>query len=69
MVYVGGTASGVYRSTDGGCHFAAMGAGLEAADVATIVVDPTDPSRVYAGVVGLGVFHWNAEANRRFDVR
>ena len=63
LVYVG-NASGVYRSTDGGRHFAAMGAGLEADDVAAIVVDPTDPSRVYAGVVGLGVFRWNGEANR-----
>jgi hypothetical protein len=41
-----------------------MGTGLEAAEVATIVVDPTEPSRVYAGVVALGVFRWNQEANR-----
>ena len=63
LVYVG-SASGVYRSTDGGRHFAAMGTGLEADDVATIVVDPTDPSRVYAGVISLGVFRWNGETNR-----
>ncbi len=64
VVYVGGNTSGVYRSTDGGRHFAVMGAGLEAADIATIVVDPTDPSRVFAGAVGLGVFRWNQAANR-----
>ena len=63
LVYAG-NASGVYRSTDGGRHFAAMGTGLEADDVATIVVDPTDPSRVYAGVVGRGVFRWNGKTNR-----
>jgi photosystem II stability/assembly factor-like uncharacterized protein len=63
LVYVG-NAAGIYRSTDGGRHFAAMGTGLEADDVATIVVDPTDPRRVYAGVVSLGVFRWNGETNR-----
>lgn len=62
LVYAG-NASGVYRSTDGGGHFSPMGTGLEAADVTTIVVDPTDPSRVYAGVVALGVFRWNEETN------
>ena len=63
VVYAG-NASGMYRSTDSGGHFAAMGTGLEAADVTTIVVDPTDPRRVYAGVVSLGVFRWNGETNQ-----
>jgi hypothetical protein len=62
-VYVGG-GQGVFASTDGGECFQAMSRGLEAAHVATVLVDPTDSAWLYAAVEGQGVFRWNADRHR-----
>lgn len=46
-VLVGSDVAGYFLSTDGGRTFAAKGAGLGGLAVASIVVDPEDPKRVF----------------------
>ena len=51
-----GSASGLYRSTDGGKSFARVdqvaGSGLPAGPTSALVADPKDPNRFYVGVTG-----------------
>src|ERR1700687_2900219 len=48
--------SGIFKSTDGGESFAAISAGLTNLFVTALVIDPKNPSRLYAGTQGGGVF-------------
>ncbi|MEM7587866.1 MAG: hypothetical protein AAF560_31045, partial [Acidobacteriota bacterium] len=48
--------NGVFKSTDGGDQWTACNAGLTALDVRTVVIDPSDPSKLLAGTFGGGVF-------------
>jgi hypothetical protein len=41
-----------------------MNRGLETAQVPTILIDPTDSTKIYAGVVSRGVFQWNEDRRR-----
>ena len=59
------TDAGLYVTTDGGASWSARNEGLPAADVTALAIDPADPTILYAGVAGLGVFrtadggmHW-----------
>lgn len=74
VVFVGtvGNADGLYRSTDGGNSYTAISGlnGLPNGPVTDLLVDPNNPSLVYAGVVGDGVFftddggdNWTATDN------
>src|SRR5206468_7966559 len=47
---------GVVKSTDRGATWQASNAGLPAADVNALALDPTDPATLYAGTSGSGVF-------------
>jgi hypothetical protein len=47
---------GVVKSTDRGATWQASNAGLPAADVNALALDPTDPATLYAGTSGAGVF-------------
>lgn len=60
IVYVGTRGRGVYRSTDGGGTFLPFGKGLEFAKITALLVDPADPAKLYAAVVGQGVWVWHA---------
>jgi len=52
-----GTSGGaVFKSIDGGAHWAEADTGLPHLDVTALVIDPTRPDTVYVGVTGLGVF-------------
>lgn len=51
VVYAGGCNTGLYRSTDGGAHWASSSSGLETGtytQVNTIAVDPATPAVLYA---------------------
>jgi photosystem II stability/assembly factor-like uncharacterized protein len=52
---------GVWSSNDGGRTFQAMNRGLETASIAALVIDPTNPGKVYAGVARHGVYRWAAQ--------
>jgi hypothetical protein len=47
---------GVFKSIDGGTTWQAMNNGLPEGWVYTLVIDPTNPSTVYAGTHSMGVF-------------
>jgi photosystem II stability/assembly factor-like uncharacterized protein len=47
---------GVFKSTDGGASWSALNAGLTNANVSILLIDPRDPSTVYAGTYGGGAF-------------
>ena len=65
-LYVGTPRQGIYRSVDGGSSFEPFGHGLETAAVGSLVVDPANPRRLYAGVtypsgaIEPGIYGWNA---------
>jgi photosystem II stability/assembly factor-like uncharacterized protein len=48
VVYIMGTA--IYRSTDGGTHFAAFWGAPSGADPRYLWIDPTNPKRMFSGV-------------------
>lgn len=50
------TGSGVWRSTDAGATWTPRNLGLPGTLVTALVIDPTDPNVLYAGVDGEGVF-------------
>lgn len=54
VLYAGTTGFGVYKSIDGGLVWGAINAGITSTDVRAIVIDPGNPSRVYAGAVDQG---------------
>jgi hypothetical protein len=62
-MYLGTAEKGVYVSSDGGDTFAPMNRGLETG-VATVLVAPSAPTRLYAGVARRGLFQWNADRSR-----
>ena len=51
-----GTPEGTFESTDGGDTWAPFNAGLTSRDVRSLALDPTAPTRLYAGTQGGGVF-------------
>ncbi len=55
MIYVG-TMNGIFRSDDGGASWIESNNGLTVNYVATIAIDPQNPTRLYAGTDGRGVF-------------
>jgi hypothetical protein len=73
LLYVGTTdhpyhddylAEGVLRSTDGGLTWEKVNDGLSLLNVSALAVDPFEPSRIYAGTGGNGVFTGRAAAAR-----
>ena len=60
VVYAGTSVHGVYRSLDGGAHFAPFNAGLPAVPVATLLADPSAPGTLYAAMPGRGVYRFHA---------
>jgi photosystem II stability/assembly factor-like uncharacterized protein len=51
-----GLDDGVFKSTDGGATWTPVNSGLTTPHVSSLVIDPQDPSRLYAGTIGGGVF-------------
>jgi len=51
-IYAGTNGFGIYKSTDGGASWSAINAGLTNLAVTSIVVDPNNPSTLYAGTRG-----------------
>ncbi|QQS48739.1 MAG: VCBS repeat-containing protein [Acidobacteriota bacterium] len=57
VLYVATLANGVFKSTDGGASWGSSNAGLNNSIVNVVAVDPSDPTRVFAGVTaGQDVF-------------
>ena len=54
IMYAGG--ADVYKSTDGGQHWAAINTGLTNTHVTALALDPQTPTTLYAGTGGSGVF-------------
>jgi photosystem II stability/assembly factor-like uncharacterized protein len=65
----GATFRGAFRSNDGGAHWAKFGNGLEGLSVASMIFDPTNNNRLYAGTQGAGLFRYGPAATRTFEVR
>ncbi len=59
VVYVGTRGRGVYRSADGGATFLPFGKGLELAKITSLLIDPVDSAKLYAAVLGQGVWAWH----------
>jgi photosystem II stability/assembly factor-like uncharacterized protein len=55
-VYAGTESGGVFKTTNGGDTWLAVGAGLPGAGIAALSVHPADPRTVYAGTRGAGLF-------------
>ncbi len=51
-----GTASGLFRSSDGGTGWTPAGSGIGPRTVLSLAIDPHDANFVYAGTAGAGVF-------------
>jgi photosystem II stability/assembly factor-like uncharacterized protein len=51
-----GTASGVFKSTNGGGTWEAANNGLPIKTVVSLAIDPKTPATLYAGEYGYGVF-------------
>ncbi|WP_343034369.1 hypothetical protein, partial [Candidatus Methylobacter favarea] len=47
---------GLFKSTDGGTNWQAINSGLDEFTVSTIVIDPVNPTTLYAGTDSEGVF-------------
>lgn len=57
LVYAG-TGNGVFKSTDSGATWTSFNLGLAHPNVHALVVDPSQPSRLYAGTSGSGVYRY-----------
>ena len=55
-LYVGGPTCGIWKTTDGGAGWTAVGDTLPALSLSALAVDPLTPARVYAVIAGGGVF-------------
>jgi photosystem II stability/assembly factor-like uncharacterized protein len=55
-VYAGTGGNGVWKSTDRGTTWTAIGAGLTNPLVLSMAIDPAQPQTIYAGTAGSGVF-------------
>src|ERR1051325_4394938 len=61
IVYAGTSGGGVYKTTDGGAHWAAINGGLTSIDhILSLTVDPLNPNLVYAG-------NWSGMAYKSTD--
>jgi len=70
VCYVGGAGYGgpaVWRTTDGGASWTAMGDGLPSTLVFGLAFDPTDASVIYAAAEA-GPFRWDPFASRWVDI-
>lgn len=61
-VYVSLSGIGVRRSADGGATWSAVSAGLGAMPLFDLIVDPTNPRRLYAGTATRSVFTYEEPA-------
>ena len=61
-IYAGAPRGGIWKTTDGGGTWAAVGDSLPSLAVAALAVDPATPSRVYALIAGVGVFRSDNDA-------
>ena len=61
--------SGVYRSNDGGAHWAKFGGGLAGIPTNVVIFDPNSSNRLYAGSVGHGAYRYGAAPVRAHSVR
>ncbi|NWF49877.1 MAG: T9SS type A sorting domain-containing protein [Ignavibacteriaceae bacterium] len=59
IVYVGGVAGGVWKTTDGGSNWSALTDFMENLAVCALVMDPANPNILYAGT-GEGFFNLDA---------
>ncbi len=66
IVYGAAYDHGAWRSLDGGETWSAFNEGLEGYSVLTVAVDPSDPSRLYAGTAANGVFVRRSPAHSCF---
>src|SRR5262249_22437090 len=55
ILYVG-TTQGIYQTTDGGQSWSPSGEGVSGQIYSNMVVDPTDPQRLYLGTNGSGLY-------------
>ena len=53
----GGTAGGVFKSTNGAGSWSEFNTGLTKTDIRALAIDPVTPTILYAGTSGGGVFH------------
>jgi hypothetical protein len=58
-----------FKTTDGGAHLAKLGAGIEGLSLTSLILDPTNSMRLYAGAAGAGLFRYGAAATRAFEIR
>ncbi|MHB8107464.1 MAG: VPS10 domain-containing protein [Candidatus Cryosericum sp.] len=52
-----GTSSAIFRSTDHGLNWKAASEGLPLEGFRSLVIDPTDPSKLFVGTSGSGLFY------------
>lgn len=57
-VYVGASAGGIWKSTDGGASWHDIGRGMESLSFGAIAIDPQNPSIIYAGS-GEAILYFN----------
>jgi photosystem II stability/assembly factor-like uncharacterized protein len=69
VLWVATDGGGVFRSTDRSATWAPHPGGLEAVSLLSLVVDPEDPTQLYAGSSGRGAFGLGAEPAPQPDPR
>jgi hypothetical protein len=56
MIYATVLLDGVYRSLDGGSSWSAFSLGLDSVAAIPLAIHPVNPSRLYTGTFGHGIF-------------